>query len=894
MSKYRETGRTTEQRGVNGDLKVLPLTRPEQIDGIKPSDTVYLASENPEQYGSEHYQANKEVYWMSFIDHSILHPEVLAGYMTLFMQDNNSDIFRIFPLKITDKGRIYQNQIIVEPQLPNIGTRKVPHRNIHFKTSMTSASTVYTGQSFDADYLFMRTADGMAYFDRMFTAVVADIWCMIIYSAMKEFHSVPSYYVDPMQLYSYDEVPVTVDDLFEYERKWYGVLNKGPQAIHNLCAMISRIFERNNSDRVARILTTMDCANFINVKDQTNLYYDTIGPAAVANRSLGNVIRRLHNIETIGVQLLEGQLHSDNHDTVLKGETVTGGMAGFPERCHTMKACDYRSQYRDMKMSSWTSNKVETYSFRDFMHHCPEFIAINPVDLERVSDDEKGGLNRKLLKTLATEAVTTFAKTRTRLGGNEEHLHQFLHYRKTRRDGSDDEYDTWTPVFVYGEISECHLSTRALQFPYRTMEHAITSILSPEDKRVIEKVAFTAGDRPLGSFLEAYREGGDAVAREFVPAFEKFVTRLCEVNKAHPALNPHLVERGSDSAFDNTMVACWEFLVKGVILPGTGVDILSSDVGSEYMNHINETPLAQNDYFVARMKETESMSLFRRIAARLVLLQAINLKAIDSWHEFHVAIPLGGAVFRPYEAQFMESMIFIGDGEVGNTYFSGLDDTVMFDQGSQHFNVQVFGSFKTFIADRMKFVVAPFTRGLQILGGKGNKYITDDPNNGMIDYGSERWKEVMNTQFGRGESLGDYSIIPILQSYNHAIDTQFKERHLDIRGHWRREDFVTRLHNSPSFTDADTRDSVMYPNQFLTNYIYKFRSLDALRIEKASFSEIEARRRLNNHLHQTTQFVYNPLIRDWERVPSSHPWGEEEDNIVQLQNSSAPVGAIKV
>jgi hypothetical protein len=801
-------------------LQTLPITRAAlNSDGIKLSDQIYLASDNPDQT-AQTYQANKNVFWMSFIDYSMNHPEILSGYMTEYIQNEKAPIFSMFPIKLTNQGRIYQNRIVIDPVMPEIGTRKVPHRQISVRVERREGSTVYTGEAFAMDYHYLRTPEGMQYFDKMANAVVSDIWRMVAFSTIKEFQSNATPYSNPDQLYPYDEAPNTPDDCFKYEALQYGALNKNPQAIHNLCARVGRIFEANNGSPLARMILTADASNFINVRDQTNLYYDKSGPQILANRGAGNVIRQIHGLEVIPIELMANELHSNAQDLVLQNEVVTGGMFKFPEKCQSLPPHKYRSHFRNIKASSWSSNKMEEYSFQEAIHHCPEFYPLSHPDQAL-----RGTLNTKVIESVFKENSIVFSKTRVKLN---EHIKDQLHQFLTRRGSNINKFSF---VRSFGEIEECHLHTRYLTFVYKTMEYALTKDLTDSEKREVENSTSSARVKFMSALARVYKIGEDITSGSFVK--------------------------------DN---------------------IINSSLN-----------LPPNDYpqvFIDRYNATKSMSFFEGIAARAVLTQPITLQNIDAWFEHNIAIPFGFIGMRPFESQFMESIIFTASGNVGNLYFSGIDNIVSFDPGSQHFNTQIFGHFKPFISDPSKFYVAANTRGLQILGGKGNKYINASETGREInDPEHDTWKGIMTESFGSGEKLGDYSIIPILTGYNYAIEDQFKDRHYDVRGYWDSNDFVSRLDARTCQEFVTERELPMYPNQFLTNTLYPFDklALNPLPNNRASFDQLQNRRRANTHVHQITQDVYNPLTGNWEEIVSSAPWGRERDGIVQIQNSTAGV-----
>lgn len=961
-----------------------------------PKITDFLLAQNAGQE-IEHFQQDKNIQWASFLDYSQQHPESLSGYLVAFMQTQDAPIFEVFPIRLSKEARFQWTEIRSKTLMPDAGVRKVPHRQISFQTATKSASAVYTGEGFSVDYTHLRSPEGMGFFNLNVSRITSDIWSMIIHSAMHECHSTPSEYVHPDQLYPHDQVPTRVAELFAYERPNFGMLNKKTQAIQNLIALGNRIFERNGT-KAARILMSVDCANFITTRDDTQKWYDMSGNQALANRSAGSAIASVHNVRVIPVHMLEPKLHSDYTDNVLRTEVVTGSMATFIEPSQNVLAKDHLSTDRNLKMASWTSDRVEEYDFRDFLHHCPEFY---PLDAENCREDQRGGLNEKLLLQLAggtnggdyDKVSMLFGTMHTRLRGNEEQLHQFLKYVRPSKTDMD-QRGSWHLIRTYGEIAECHLKSRYLELPYRTMEHAILQGLTLKDREAIvsgvELAVFLSTKTPIvdtylhlragsvvgrtghpviedvdkdtlrtryngvpyglgsiGGLLALYdyhvAHGYDGVFDkavmtkivQFVPAFEKLVTRMCEVNKGHPALDPRNVPDYYDSPditdFTKTMIACWSLLVhqpdafvneyKAGATPssepqyvGMRFESHEAPMSFEGYRHLVEryfrqiggqsTPFARHyldiklgkrdDVLLERLEEVSTRSLFSRMAARAVLLQEINLKGIDSWHANNVAIPLGGILMRPFESQLMEHVVLFAEGDVGNTYFAGMDNTLSFDQGFQHLWVQAFTHFRVIIKDRRKMLILPNVRGVQLMGGKGNRYINDDMLNRtrIVETGTQLWNDTVNENFGSGERMGDYSIFPVLQPYNASIDAPFAERHLDARGYWDRWDFLTRMHYSPDFQETMPRP--MYANQSLVNMLFpQFTRRSQVPLseisERASFDEVSGRRRVNHHIHQCTQFVKDPISHEWQEIVASHPWGREVDGLVGVQNSTTTV-----
>ena len=950
-------------------------------DGVKLKDNAWLNGQNMQQQVS-HYKQNRETFWNTYSDWAILHPVVLSGWVDEFVQDSTAEIFTLFPIKISKEARFYKTEIRFENQLDGPGVRKAPGRMIHYQVETRSGNAIYTGQNFEIDYNRFRLPGGMEEFDMKLNAVVSDIWGTVILNAMKEFEAVPSIYNQPETSYPHDEIPTTIDKLFEYERTQFGALNKDPQAINNVISRVSEIMEQNHMGKAGRIIMTKDCYYHIKSRDETNIFYDQSGSQALVNRSDIDNTQLIHGIKPLFVQLMEPELHADIHDNVLRHVVSNGGMAVFPARYLEISPKDYRSLHRKIQLSSWSSDRLEEYCLMNHLRHCFEFI---PQDSVACEDGQQGKINYRLLLSLATAAtgagaeqtMNPFARTRTQQVNNEQKLHQFLVYHKnsiftkmleSTKEKEDKEKqipDFYAPVLKIGEIHECHLKERHLKYTIDTLEHQLNNALTEDEQRIVNQADFVFN---YTSWQDMEREINNDYNRDLVDALDKLFRRLSEICKDNVlgvaflgAKHIHNVvsylnamqhiftlaknfnarlnndkSKFSANKSEGLMVLNTLYLAQilskltndpnAAIRAFTGsqeeIDPflgMTEEAKKQLLTKIVIDELAlkaddENNNFTDQMYQIfgnpncfalatkigaiSNETFVRRVASLAVLLQTVSLEGMESWHENNVAIPFGGRIFRPFETQFMESAIITAEGPIGNTYFSGLDNIIGFDQHLQHFTAQFFTYFKVWIDNRAKFCVAPFIRGLTFLGGKGNRYINDHPNMGsLLEWGTDAWNDEIGSAFADmyksvGEILGDYSIIPVLQSLNDTVRNDFKVRHYDVRGYIDENDYVSRLHECESFTTM--RYEPMYDNQFLINHIFpQFTNQNIQRLSRqsANFNEVASRRRVNYAVHQTTQLYINEKTKDWDEVESSHYWGREGNGIIGIQTSTAPVTA---
>ena len=471
-------------------------------------------------------------------------------------------------------------------------------------------------------------------------------------------------------------------------------------------------------------------------------------------------------------------------------------------------------------------------------------------------------------------------------------------------------------------------------------------------------IAVPYGLGTYAGFRTILKSGADKVdngiinkVAEFLPVFEKLVTVLIEINKAHPALDPENVPLFHINAttFERICIAAWNNLVEGGMYPhaasiagGLKVNILlhfdidetgkAKDHSLLSRKHWEGVYLADellnvetidrkvftqaefdanmakpgrtawrfamaspwhNEHFRRRWDAARGAPTWHRLAQFAVLLQEIHLTGIEGWWDANVAIPLGASMVRPFEEIAVDSIVMASRREIGRTKFSGLDDIVSFDGNSQHYGVDIDGHFRSMPYDNLRFLVMDRVRGRRVVGGKGNRYINANPEvDGptVMRTGTVEFQETVREHFGNAELLGQYSMIAMLEGYNASIDNPFARRHVPLTGYWDKEYFVGMIANSTAFQDVyDAPNGI---NQFLFNYL--FPGLIAHRPQriderKATHAEVAELWRHNVHVHQITQWVKNPLTGNWDEINSSHPCDREVDNIRGIQSSLVPV-----
>jgi hypothetical protein len=330
--------------------------------------------------------------------------------------------------------------------------------------------------------------------------------------------------------------------------------------------------------------------------------------------------------------------------------------------------------------------------------------------------------------------------------------------------------------------------------------------------------------------------------------------------------------------------------------------ILHSMIYPPIANPENQSHVASD--LERRFIKTKRMPLMMRIAARFVLLTSFSLQQMNKWYDNNIAIPLGGMVMRPWEEMTMYSQIALAEYQIGEFFFSGFDNLVSFDPSAQHFQVNEFFHGAPVVENDSIFIFAKDTRGGADKGGKGNRYINSRPDGQVLPLDPRLWDEyeqynaelveeartVVDEHLYRGERLGNFSNIPVLQGYNTAIE-KTTPLHFDIRGNWQPVDFAGRLEHSEEF--MLTRPKPMYDGQFTVNYVLPLKKMRTdFDLHTLSHAQKTLLTRYNNHVHQTTFWVYDENQNEVEEK-SHHPLGDEYPGYRDDQTSRNLIPASK-
>lgn len=472
---------------------LLPKSSQTFSDYVFKNQDAMLLGDNPEQ-NKKTYMTDKRTFWSTFATWASdpKNVEYLRGYFLSYMQDDNSWVFSVFPVRITNKVHHVYNIIEFDPVPATIGTRKVPFKNIGFKMKSAGKTSVYRGQGFQVDYSYMKTDQGMEEWDMKVSMLTSNIWATIIYSALKEFEFTPTFYNTSKRLHPYALNPTSIDQCFRLRQAEYGCLNKKPQAIHVLASKCNRIFEQKQKGLRAFIADRADIV-FTQLNDQTQIMYDTSGSSGVSSRISENVTSLAGLYPVYTVPMLSPVLQNGLDDAVLLNRTVTGSYFRIPDYSTSMDAKKYNSVYRTIRFFSMDRKDAQTVSLVRALRHSFEFMPTKEChDSSGYLNENEGKINRELLHDMAVNATikngdkNPYEKCETQMEGNEEDLSTLLAFRGKGVRVSKNK-PAWYPICCFGEIEESQASTTNLIHVGKTLLKEIIKNLSPSQKIAIEE-----------------------------------------------------------------------------------------------------------------------------------------------------------------------------------------------------------------------------------------------------------------------------------------------------------------------------------------------------------------------------------------------------------------------
>lgn len=465
------------------------------------------------------YNEDTQIFWGEYVDWAKEHPMVLEKTMTMYMNDANAWIFELFPLNITMSDRVMSSSIEIELTIPDIGTRKVPGRNIWSKVSRREEHTRYIIQGFVADYTYMKTLDGQKEWDMKVAAVASNIWSAIILDALHEFSMQPNLYFSPNHNWSFEGLPTTPEQVFQRKAASFGIYNRNPQAHADINAKVSRVFEQRRLTLTRWIMTRGDLYR-LGLQDETNRYADKSGVAvALRTRRDGAMIQSILGNRIYVIPLLDGTQYNDHDEWVLQSEVQTGSKAEFPAYGPDDDASKFRSRQRDIEFCSWTSNTWDTYRFVDFLDHCIEFVPSRGA----LPGYEPGTVNRDLLIQMAANRADVFRRTACAdTVDNRRRLNALLAYFPREQVNY--------PIEVFGEIDDAFNHTDEYPWAAETLQHALFKDFTEEDmKNFHDGLAFVKDLKYQPPRNNPYRiERAAVYGTDFVRATSDLVARETE------------------------------------------------------------------------------------------------------------------------------------------------------------------------------------------------------------------------------------------------------------------------------------------------------------------------------------------------------------------------------
>lgn len=283
--------------------------------------------------------------------------------------------------------------------------------------------------------------------------------------------------------------------------------------------------------------------------------------------------------------------------------------------------------------------------------------------------------------------------------------------------------------------------------------------------------------------------------------------------------------------------------------------------------------IGYNEHFNKRWEHLNKpfISEFTRIAGRAVLLDMVDLKEFEKQQECNRVCIFSGKNLRGDEAQFMNSIPMVAQGDVGLFYYDKDFRITGFAPGDQSFFIQTFARYAPVIKDKQKFFIVENAFGGPALGGKGRHYVNELDKICPTDH--EKWR-AMVSKIGSGDKLGFYCITPVLQSAAAGMQKIYR-KDIDRRGNFSSDDFIGKYENNDAFRPVK---DAMYDNCIFANYVYRFPTVvfPIQSTKEMSFMDRHNFVNVNNICCETTTEIYDHFSSTQRKlIDGCHFWGKQ-------------------
>lgn len=271
------------------------------------------------------------------------------------------------------------------------------------------------------------------------------------------------------------------------------------------------------------------------------------------------------------------------------------------------------------------------------------------------------------------------------------------------------------------------------------------------------------------------------------------------------------------------------------------------------------------------------------IAIRALIYLPICNQSLTDLYRNDVRLMFNFGAIRQNETFITNAGIAIDDGVIGQTNFSGFDNTVSFDAHIQHYRVQAFLWVAAMVTNATKFYVIPHLHGGNNLGGTGHLGIDEDATVPIQD--NMELRETISSCDGK--TLGARSIIFTIGPYEAAFDDKYPVFQ-DVRNNFNESDFPYGL-VLPELTNRRvTLSDGAFP---VLNYLFDWnKHIPALPPRNQNFAQRMRREAVNFWIAEGVTDVYNPQKNGWERRPGHGIWGNLQiENGKDIQSSKSSV-----
>jgi len=796
------------------------------------------------------YTDGKATVFQQYADWAVKNPIILNPYLDAWFASFKNEVTDLFPTTTSDSETFLIETIQFGDFTLEQMSRNAPTRHVHFTKSRKTAHALYTGLGATFDYYHTMLPTGPAEWDLKLNVIRASLVAFDLVVCLNRFLTdYNSYNNNPNMQFPGHPMPTNIEGVFRYMRETLFPVIKSKFATTDIIKRMDKMFSMRSGVTALKrnlrklLMSSHDMFYLLSNSRMLSLFSES-GAASLGYELQMTMNKSIANVDLVSFPFVQRYSHNSTDSIANKHLVAHGTWYVWRDPNHAMALDDMRSRYRNVGLFNYRNNDFTTYSYRDFVKACTDFLAngnVNWAEKDRLADASMLDAENSIFRKCGCKNTDE----------NRRNLDWSLYYRPLSKQyyqnliargvlplNAQFDVKSHRHIAHIGEIPEHFLKEEYLLRMVERFRLAIFRGESDSDSfdetYVNQLIATSSLLRPMPlDFVNKYILDSTAKFPESLvyKLFNRRIYLAADIARARlTAVTRVGVDDFNREGRNQLDAACTArvdaAIVNGQLVgaannffAGGGVNGLThfADHGNPFETHDETTTnISRLDYlYMKSYTKTRQVGL----ALRLFILLGINTDMVDRLSSRDVPIPLGGAMQRHLETQWSSSFWGISDTVLGKRFEQAPTTLVAFDTNVQKFTLGVNYQIAYVLDDGDKWMSYDNAIPGPYIAGKGDGFITEietsDPAAAVSQHVTEAFIN------GTSSPLRGYDWNPFMTPYNSTVEDN--RTPVDVRGYFTVDLVLGKL--APDNDDfSRTRDRPMYHGVFWNNILFTYKS----------------------------------------------------------------------